>query len=162
MKKILIFLLIILPLSFLASLYFLDKHYFICPIAYPQDIIIRSDGRGDGFFGAERNGNRLHQGVDFLAKVGTPVLASRSGIVIAATQNRGMGKYVIIKHSGGLISIYGHLSQIYVHKYQYIRQGDIIGSVGKTGNANYRGIQPHLHFEIRKQGIPQNPLEYLE
>jgi len=162
MKKILIFLLIILPLSFLASLYFLDKHYFICPIDYTQDMVIRSDGRGDGFFGAERNGNRLHQGVDFLAELGTPILASRSGIVIAATQNRGMGKYVIIKHSGGLNSIYGHLSQINVHKYQYVRQGEVIGAVGKTGNANYRDILPHLHFEIRKKGVPQNPLEYLE
>lgn len=162
MKKAFLFLLVILPLYFLISIYLLDKSYFICPINYSQDRIIRSDNRGNGIFGAERNGNRQHEGIDFLAKVGIPVLASRSGKVIAATQSRGMGKYVIIKHTGNLITIYGHLSQIYVRKGNYVRQGEVIGSAGKTGNANYRDIQPHLHFEIRRAGVPEDPLDYLE
>ena len=162
MKKILLFLMIILPIYLLISLYFLDKDYFLCPIEYQADMIIRSDSRGDGLFGAQRNGRRRHEGIDLFAAVGTPVLAARAGQVIAAKQNQGMGKYVIIRHRGKVITIYGHLSRIYVPKDKFIRQGEVIARVGKSGNANYRDIQPHLHFEVRINGVPQDPLEYLE
>ncbi len=163
MKKILLFLLlIIMPVYLSVSLYFLDKDYFICPIEYNGDAVIRCDSRGDGFFAAKRNGNRTHQGIDFFAEIGNPVLAARSGRVIAATKNRGMGNYIIIRHPGNTITIYGHLSQIYVYRNQFVKQGEAIGSVGKTGNAKYRDVQPHLHFEVRKNGVPQDPLEYLE
>lgn len=162
MKKILLSLLIFLPVYFLISLYFLDKEYFSCPVKYQRNILIRSDSRGSGLFGAERNGRRVHQGIDLFAPVATPVYASRFGRVIAAKQNRGMGKYVIIKHSDGIITIYGHLSEILVASNNFVRQGDCIGRVGKTGNANLRDIQPHLHFEIKKSGIPQDPLKYLD
>jgi murein DD-endopeptidase MepM/ murein hydrolase activator NlpD len=161
MKKSLSLLLIILFAYLVFSLYFLDKTYFLCPVEYKRDIVIRSDSRGDGLFAAERNGNRLHEGIDLFAPIGSPVLASRSGKVIAAKENRGMGKLVIIKHPGNLTTIYGHLSQIYVRKNEFVQQGNVVGAVGKTGNANYRDIQPHLHFEVRKKGIPQDPLEYL-
>jgi len=162
MKKIFLFLLIFLPIFLLASLYFLDKDYFLCPIEYKGDIVIRRDSRGDGLFAAERSGNRLHNGIDLFAEISTPVLAARSGIVTAATHNNGMGNYIIIRHPGNIITIYGHLSSIYVGKGNLIRQGDIIGAVGKTGNANYSAIQPHLHFEVRKDGVPEDPLEYLQ
>jgi murein DD-endopeptidase MepM/ murein hydrolase activator NlpD len=162
MKKFLLVLLIALPIYLSYSLYFLDKTYFLCPIEYEGDLLVRNDNRGDGFFGASRNGKRLHQGIDFLADIGTPVLASRSGRVACATQNRGMGKYIVIQHPAGLVTIYGHLSQIFVAKNNFVRQGEVIGAVGKTGNANYRDILPHLHFEVRKDGIPQDPQEYLE
>lgn len=162
MKKALLFLLLVLPLYFLAGIYFLDKEYFLCPIEYPKGMAIRSDSRGDGLFGAERNGGRLHQGLDLFAQVGAPVLAVRSGKVLAATRNHGMGNYVIIKHSGNLTSLYGHLNRIYVKKGIFVRQGQVIAGVGKTGNANYRDIQPHLHLEVRKGGIHQDPLEYLQ
>ncbi len=163
MKRLILFLLlIILPLYLIFSLYFLDKRYFLCPIQYMGEIIIRNDSRGDGLFGAERNGRRIHEGIDLFAPIGTPVLASRSGRVASARKNHGMGNYVVIRHPGNIITIYGHLSRIFVNKNQFVRQGQLIGSVGKTGNANYRNIQPHLHFEVRKNGIPQDPLEYLE
>jgi murein DD-endopeptidase MepM/ murein hydrolase activator NlpD len=161
-KKILLFLFIALPVYLIISIHFLDKTYFLCPIEYQRDIVIRCDSRGNGFFGADRNGNRLHQGIDLFAEVGTPVLASRSGIVIAARRSRGMGNYVILRHPGGITTIYGHLSRFNVNKNEFVRQGQIIGAVGKTGNANYRNIQPHLHLEVRKNGVPQEPLEYLE
>jgi murein DD-endopeptidase MepM/ murein hydrolase activator NlpD len=161
MKKILIFLLVVLPVYIPQSLGYLDKNYFAYPVQYKRDIVIRSDGWGDGFFAANRNGRRLHQGIDLLAEVETPVLAARSGKVVSAKQNNGMGKYIIIKHADNITSIYGHLSKIYVTNDEFVRQGQIIGLVGKTGNANYRGIQPHLHFEIRKGGVPADPLEYL-
>lgn len=162
MKRALLFLLLVLPVYFFISLYFLDKEHFLCPIQYKRDKIIRSDGRGDGYFGAERNGNRLHKGVDLFAKIGASVLASRSGVVIAARQNNGMGKYVLIKHPGNIATLYGHLSKIYVNKFELVRQGQVIAAVGKTGNANWRSIQSHLHFEVRVNGIPQDPLNYLE
>ena len=140
----------------------MDKQYFICPIEYKSDIIIRNDKGGDGLFASSRSGMRIHKGIDLLADEGKPVLTAKSGKVVSATQNRGMGKYVIIRHRNNIITIYGHLSEIFVRKNDYLRQGQVIGSVGRTGNARYRGILPHLHFEIRKNGIPQDPLEYLE
>jgi len=161
-RKILLISLLILAVYAAINYYFSDKYYFICPINYNGNIIVRSDSRGDGFFGSSRNGNRMHQGIDLYAPIDTPVLAVRSGIVTAAKKSRGMGNYVIIRHSFNISSIYGHLSQILVTKNQIVRQGHIIGTVGKTGNAKSPGIQPHLHFEIRKNGIPQEPLKYLE
>jgi len=161
-KKILLFSLIILPIYLFITLYFLDKHYFICPIEYKRDIVIRNDRYGEGFFAANRKGSRIHEGVDLFAEIGTPVLAARSGRVISANKNHGMGKYVVIRHPDSIITIYGHLSKIYVSKNEFVKQGQVIGNVGKTGNANFRDIQPHLHFEARKNGIPQDPLEYLE
>jgi murein DD-endopeptidase MepM/ murein hydrolase activator NlpD len=162
MKKILLTLLIILPFYFTGSLYFLDKSYFFSPIEYRVRIVVRSDSMGEGLFASPRNGGRLHEGIDLLAALGSPVFAARSGIVVASTSSNGMGNYVVIKHPGHIITIYGHLADIYVRKNALLRQGELIGSVGKTGNANYRAIQPHLHFEVRKNGIPQDPLEYLQ
>jgi murein DD-endopeptidase MepM/ murein hydrolase activator NlpD len=157
-----IFLFLVLFLFFVAlGIYFLDKDPFLCPIKYTKDILIRSDTYGNGLFAASRRGNRLHDGIDLLAERGTPVLASRSGIVIAATSSPGMGNYVILRHAGDITTIYGHLTTICVLKGVFVRQGQVIANVGKTGNANARGILPHLHFEIRKSGIPQDPLEYL-
>ncbi len=162
MKKILLILLIVLPFYLVAGLYFLDKSYFFSPIEYKVKMVVRSDSMGDGLFGSPRSGGRLHQGIDLLAALGSPVFAARSGIVVAATSSKGMGNYIAIKHPGSMITIYGHLTDIYVQKNALVRQGELIGSVGKTGNANYRAIQPHLHFEVRKNGIPQDPREYLE
>lgn len=161
-RRIFLFMLIILPFYLSVSLYFLDKKYFLCPIEYKEDLIIRDDKRGDGYFGAKRNGQRIHSGIDFLAQIDTLVLASRSGKVISARENKGMGKYIIIQHPHNFITLYGHLLAIYVAKNEFVRQGQVIARVGKTGNAKFRDIQPHLHFEIKKNGIPQNPLEYLE
>lgn len=168
MKKILLFLLLILPVYLSVSLFFLDKEYFICPIKYNQDVVIRCDSRGDGSFFAKRNGNRVHEGIDLFAEIGTPVEACRSGRVILSrvitnkNKKTGSGNYIIIAHPGNITSVYGHLLEVYVKKNSFVRQGEVIGRVGKTGNANYPDIQPHLHFEVRKDGVPQDPLEYLE
>ena len=162
MRKILLVILMASILIFALGIYYADKVYFLCPILYKNGMIIRSDSRGDGLFAAKRSGSRLHDGIDLLADIGTPVAASRCGIVVSATRNKGMGSYVIIRHPGNLVTIYGHLSEICVTKNKFIRQGEVIGKVGKTGNANYRDIQPHLHFEVRNNGSPQDPLEYLE
>lgn len=161
-KRLLLLFLFLLPTYFIYSLYSLDKHYFIYPLQYKNDIIIRSDTRGDGYFDSPRNGQRLHKGVDFFSEVGAPVLASRSGRVIEATKNNGMGLYVKVRHGKDMVTLYGHLSRIDVTAGEYVRQAEVIGAVGKTGNARYPGILPHLHFEIRKDGVHQDPLLYLE
>ncbi len=102
---------------------------------------------------------RPHHGVDYVAPQGTPVSAIADGVVTAAHWRGGYGKMVEIKHSGGLVSRYGHLSRygpgIKVGK--FVRQGATIGYVGATGLAT----GPHLHFEIRQNGKPVNPLKII-
>ncbi len=102
---------------------------------------------------------RPHQGVDYVAPKGTPVSAVADGIVTTAHWHGGYGKMVEIKHSGGLVSRYGHLSRygpgIKVGK--FVRQGATVGYVGATGLAT----GPHLHFEIRQSGKPVNPLKII-
>lgn len=162
MKKIFLFFLAALPLYLGLNFYFLDKYGFICPVAYQGDMIVRNDSRGNGYFAASRgNGSRIHEGIDLFAPIGTPVLACRAGIVIAARASRGMGNYVVIRHSGGITTIYGHLLKVNVRRGRLVRQGDVIGAVGKTGNASHPAIKPHLHFEVRRGGVPQDPLDYL-
>jgi murein DD-endopeptidase MepM/ murein hydrolase activator NlpD len=169
MRKILLFLfLIIIPAYIIISLYFLDKNYFLCPVEYKGDMVIRCDTRGDGFFAARRNGHRVHEGIDLFAQIGTPVKASRTGRVLVSRvipnkqKKTGSGNYIIMAHPGNITTAYAHLVEVYVNKGDFVRQGQVIGRVGKTGNANYPDIQPHLHFEVRKGGVPQDPLEYLE
>ena len=161
MKKTFLLLFILALIFIPLSISWVNKDNFISPIYYSYDIIIRNDSRGDGFFSAKRSGKRVHNGIDLLADIGTPVLAARSGLVIEAISSKGMGNYVILQHSGGLTTIYGHLSSIKTRKGVFVRQGEVIGAVGKTGNANHPDMLPHLHFELRKSNIPQDPFEYL-
>ena len=161
-KKIVLVVLFFASLSLAASIYSRDKVYFLCPIEYKGDIIVRNYTRGDGFFASPRSGKRLHNGIDLLAEVGTPVRAARSGRVIAATSNNGMGNFIRIQHADTMVTLYGHLSAIYVSNNQRVRQGQVIGAVGKTGNARYRDMLAHLHFEVRKDGILQDPSGYLK
>ena len=139
----------------------IDKFAFLSPIDYYGDIPIRRDDYGNGEFGAKRSGRRKHLGIDILAEIGMPVRAVKLGIVINATTDRGFGKYVEIRHGLKLVTIYAHLSKINVSKGEHVCQGQIIGEVGKTGNARNRLILPHLHFEARKKGLAQDPLNYL-
>ncbi|MHB8154508.1 MAG: M23 family metallopeptidase [Candidatus Omnitrophota bacterium] len=160
-KRFLLIILILICVVVILGLTGTDKQYFICPIEYKSDIIIRNDNRGDGLFASNRSGRRMHKGLDLLADVGTVVCAAKSGKVVSATQNKGMGKYIIIRHRDNIITIYGHLLNIFVRKNDYLWQGQVIGSVGKTGNARAADMLPHLHFEIRKNGVPRDPFEYI-
>lgn len=158
MSNRIVFLIYLLLISwFIHKLHFLDKIDFLCPIEYDRDIIIRNDKRGKGDFGSSRNGGRIHNGLDLMAAIGSRVRAARSGKVINAEFNRGLGNYVEILHPGGLVSIYGHLKTIEVNRGDYVQQSTVLGTVGKTGNANHPSIQPHLHFELRKDNFPQDP-----
>jgi len=168
MKRILTALLFIMPLILFLGFYFLDRHTFLCPIDYAHEIIIRYDSRGDGEFGAKRSGNRTHEGIDLLADIGAPVKAARSGIVVLSRvienkdRKTGSGNYIIIAHPGGTRTTYAHLTEVYAGKNQLIRQGQVIGTVGKTGNANYPDILPHLHFEVREGAVPRDPQGYFK
>lgn len=141
--------------------FYIDRVPFLCPIEYAGNFPLRNDWRGKGDFGARRNGNRSHQGIDILAPVGTPVRAAKGGIAFAGLHKKGLGKYVEIKHKNGLVTIYSHLSEICIKPIQKVRQGQTIGAVGKTGNARYNGIEPHLHFEIRRGGVAVDPKKFL-
>jgi murein DD-endopeptidase MepM/ murein hydrolase activator NlpD len=100
---------------------------------------------------------KYHSGIDIAAPAGTPIKAADSGVVIFADRNGGYGKYISIDHGNGISSCYGHCSLILVDAGQIVTKGDIIGKVGSTGLSTGN----HCHFEIRKNGVCVDPLEYL-
>lgn len=99
---------------------------------------------------------RQHQGVDIGGSVGDPVKASDGGTVTYAGWNGGYGNFIKIQHDDGYETYYGHLNSIGVTVGQKVAQGEVIGKLGNTG----RSTGPHLHFEIRKNGVPCDPLKY--
>ncbi|MBI2995923.1 MAG: peptidoglycan DD-metalloendopeptidase family protein [Candidatus Melainabacteria bacterium] len=99
----------------------------------------------------------FHSGVDLAAPFGTPIMASDSGRVIFNGWYGGYGKVVIVDHGMSFSTLYAHLSRDNVSKGKTITKGDIVGYEGQTGYST----GPHLHFEVRKNGRPQNPLNYL-
>lgn len=99
---------------------------------------------------------RLHQGVDFGARWGTPVVAAGDGRVSGAGWSGGYGRQVRIDHSGGVATSYSHLSGFAVAPGTHVRRGDIIGYVGSTGFST----GPHLHFEVRRNGRPLDPMTF--
>jgi len=140
------------------ALYRIREPYFRYPVDMGQKgIIIRNDGHGGGEFGSKRRNGRSHAGIDIQVPVGTPVRAAKSGIAFCLNVPTGYGKYVMIYHPDGCQTIYGHLSNWNVYSTQHVRRGEIIGFTGKTGNANSKSIEPHLHFEIQKAGVAQDP-----
>ena len=100
---------------------------------------------------------RLHAGIDLHGSTGTPILAAGAGTVVFAGVRSGYGNTVIIDHGGRLATLYAHQSAIAVQEGQLVRRGQVIGSVGSTGNST----GPHLHFEVRAAGTPVDPMAYL-
>ncbi len=104
------------------------------------------------------NRKRPHLGIDLAAPKGTNILAAHDGIIIYTGKDfRGYGKMIMIEGAQGWATLYAHFSSINVKEGQTVRQGDIIGGMGRTGRAT--GV--HLHFEIRKTKGPVDPLLYL-
>ncbi|MBR5236952.1 MAG: peptidoglycan DD-metalloendopeptidase family protein [Clostridia bacterium] len=102
---------------------------------------------------------RSHTGIDFAASVGTDIYATDNGTVIYSEYNNGGYGYLIqIDHGNGIVTYYGHCSELLVPEGQVVAKGDLIARVGNTG----RSTGPHLHFEVRKNGEPVDPLHYLK
>ena len=139
-------------------LYRMREPYFKRPIiSGSSGIIVRNDAHGDGEYGSKRRNGRSHSGIDILAPVGTSVYAAKSGIAFRGEVPTGYGKYIMIYHPDGYQTYYGHLSAWQASSAVHVRQGELIGYVGKTGNAASKSMQPHLHFEIRQNGEPVDP-----
>ena len=100
---------------------------------------------------------RMHEGIDIGVGYGTPIHAAASGTVVYSGWMSGYGNFVIIDHGGGMATAYGHQSSIAAGNGQSVSQGQVIGYVGCTGHC----FGPHLHFEVRINGSPVDPLGYL-
>lgn len=119
-------------------------------------------GKLESGFGGRRNpfggsSYEFHSGQDIDAAPGDPVVAGASGKVTFTGWQNGYGQLVVIDHGGGLTTRYGHLSHIDVSNGQTVGRSEFIGRVGSTG----RSTGPHLHYEIRINDQPVNPLQYL-
>jgi len=119
------------------------------PLAWPLKGVLY------GRYGV-RAGHR-HDGIDIAAPEGTTVSAAAAGTVIYAGEQTGYGSIVIVRHDGGLVTLYAHNSRLLVDEGARVRRGEPIARVGQTG----RTTGPHLHFEVREGTRPRNPLLYL-
>jgi murein DD-endopeptidase MepM/ murein hydrolase activator NlpD len=110
-------------------------------------------GRHDPFTGEPG----VHNAIDISSAVGQPVRAPADGIVVKSEWANGYGNVIYVSHGYGYSTRYGHLSTFAVQPGDHIKRGDIIGYVGSTG----RSTGPHLHYEVRLNNVPVNPLEYI-
>ena len=102
-------------------------------------------------------GRRQHHGIDLAAPTGTPVYATADGVVGRADWYSSYGLYISINHGGSMETRYAHLSRLAVAAGDNVKKGDLIGYVGSTG----RSTGPHLHYEVRVEGIAVNPIPYM-
>ncbi|MGV3625559.1 MAG: peptidoglycan DD-metalloendopeptidase family protein [Archangium sp.] len=104
-----------------------------------------------------KKGKELHDGIDLAAPAGLPVKAAAEGKVLFAGEQKGYGLIAIVEHTGGLITLYAHNRDLRVKTGQKVREGQVVATVGDSG----RTSGPHLHFEVRKDGVPMDPLDFL-
>jgi murein DD-endopeptidase MepM/ murein hydrolase activator NlpD len=100
---------------------------------------------------------KMHEGLDIANSIGTPVIATADGIVTFAQAKPGYGQTVILDHGYGLETWYGHAKRILVQEGQKVRRGESIAQLGNSG----RSTGPHLHYEVRINGTPVDPLSYI-
>jgi murein DD-endopeptidase MepM/ murein hydrolase activator NlpD len=121
------------------------------------DFMRPSDGRRTSGFGYRMHPilgrRRMHTGVDFGASYGSAIRAAASGVVILAQYNHGYGNCIIIDHGNNTTTLYGHASALLVSEGQTVQAGQVIARVGSTGLST----GPHLHFEVRRNGVPVSP-----
>lgn len=127
---------------------------FIWPAAYSKSITCKYGPRIHPV--TKKKGT--HTGIDIRASMGSNVYAAASGKVVTAGWNTAYGNMIIIDHGNGITTLYGHASKLVVKVGDTVNQGDIIMKAGSTGYST----GPHLHFEVRKNGTPQDPKNYLD
>lgn len=101
--------------------------------------------------------NKMHTGLDISAGSGTDILAANAGTVISAGWNNSYGYMVMVDHGGGIVTLYAHASKLLVSTGAVVGRGQVIAKVGSTGMST----GPHLHFEVRVNGVYKNPLDYV-
>lgn len=99
----------------------------------------------------------MHQGIDFIAQTGTPIVAAAGGVVIRAEWNQGYGNMVELDHGNDITTVYAHASRLRVKVGDIVKRSQHIADVGSTG----RSTGAHLHFEVHVRGVPQNPAKFL-
>lgn len=99
----------------------------------------------------------FHHGLDIVAQTGTPVLASASGVVVKSGYEAQYGNVIVVDHGAGYRSVYAHMSSSSVEEGAFVNRGEEVGKVGSTG----RSTGPHLHYEVRVNGLPVNPARFL-
>jgi lipoprotein NlpD len=104
-----------------------------------------------------RKGRSPHDGIDLAAPAGTPVRTAAEGSVLFAGPQQGYGLLVIVEHAHGLVTVYAHNRDLRVRTGQPVREAQVIATVGESGKTS----GPHLHFEVRQDGAPVDPLEFL-
>ncbi|PPB81734.1 murein DD-endopeptidase MepM/ murein hydrolase activator NlpD [Albidovulum inexpectatum] len=122
----------------------------------PLTIPVRGSYRYTSGFG--RRWGRMHEGVDLAGPIGTPIQAPADGVVVFAGRQSGYGNLIKIRHEFGIETRYGHLSRIRVKVGQKVSRGEVIGDMGNTG----RSTGPHLHYEVRVNGKPVNPMTFIK
>jgi len=128
----------------------------IVPISLDSDKVRVSSGFGSRMHPIYKM-IKFHAGMDFAAKTGTPVYATGNGKVISVDIKKGYGKCILVDHGFNYKTLYGHLSGYNVRVGQTVKRGDIIAYVGNTGGLS---TGPHLHYEVRKNDIPMDPINY--
>lgn len=139
----------------------------IIAVGTKEPALFVDNSRGDGRYVWPTQGRlsspfgwrwgRMHEGIDIANLRGTPIYAADGGTVIYAARKSGYGNFIIIYHGDGKETCYGHLNDYAVGEGDTVEKGQLIGYMGNTG----RSTGPHLHFEIRINGKPQNPLNFL-
>ncbi len=145
------------------SLYKAEKNTSFAPFVTTDTMLNPiENGRYTSYFGYRTNPITgewsFHTGLDIAAEKGTPIRAALSGKITRIGEDSRAGKYVFITHSDGFVTFYCHCSEILVEENMIINRGETIARVGSTGWST----GPHLHFEIRRDGIRLNPLWALE
>ncbi|MDY7540536.1 M23 family metallopeptidase [Undibacterium sp. RTI2.1] len=128
----------------------------LLPTITPVNVSYNASGFGwrlDPFSGR----SAFHEGIDFPAPTGTPIVAAAGGVVIAAEFHPEFGNMIDIDHGGEIITRYAHTSKVYVKVGDIVKRGQHIADIGSTG----RSTGAHLHFEVHVKGIPQNPHKFL-
>ncbi|TVR69225.1 MAG: hypothetical protein EA415_14645 [Sphaerobacteraceae bacterium] len=133
--------------------------YDSMPMGWPVEGPITSRyGYRNSPFSGEGGSTELHTGIDIAARTGTPVIATGGGTVQVSGDNGGYGLLVVIDHGRGVTTWYGHNSRLLVTPGQRVNAGDVIAEVGSTG----RSTGPHVHYEVRVNGVPEDPLPYMQ